>query len=338
MENEYRRCDHVRTAAQACIARGLGGLVILVVTRNLGRDVAFIRLQQIAGEHLHCHEEQQEHRREAKWLVQDLHHPYFGTGGVETYKLLNLRCFFGRGLGILMTIAAQNLQHKRIATMRVVATTTILVLVLCNGGCKPSHPPTSANADNLSAARSAPVACVPTSVGASGPVVEYPPMATAQGACSQTALDELFDACFQSGGNCAAWETANRTCAQCVFTPDGPTAQGPFITRKNAVPKANQRGCLDSLAPSCGTAYESVSACTHAACDTSPGCKSATNEERAACRQAAMQTSCAPLMQQYSEKCSVGGLPAKRACFPPSGDESAMRDYVTSLARRACGS
>jgi hypothetical protein len=81
-----------------------------------------------------------------------------------------------------------------------------------------------------------------------------------------------------------------------------------------------------------------VTACTRAACDTSPGCKSATNEKRAACRQAAVQTSCAPLMQQYSEKCGVGGLPAKRACFPRSSDESAMRDYITWLARRACGS
>ena len=58
MEDECPRCHHVRAAAQACIARRLGGIVILVVTRNLGRDVAFIRLQQIAGEHLHCHEEQ----------------------------------------------------------------------------------------------------------------------------------------------------------------------------------------------------------------------------------------------------------------------------------------
>ena len=256
---------------------------------------------------------------------------------MEIYKLLNLTRI-SEGVGHSMTIAAQDLPHKRIAMLRVVATTSVLVLVLCNVGCKRSHHPNSGNADNLSAASSAPSACVPSGVGASGPVVVYPPMATAQGACSQTALDGLFGACFQSGGNCPAWETANRTCAQCVFTPDSPTAQGPFITRKNGAPKANQRGCLDSLAPGCGTAYEAVTACTHASCDTSPGCKSATNEARGACRQAAMQTSCAPLMQQYSEKCGVGGLPAKRACFPRSSDESAMRDYVTSLARRACGS
>lgn len=237
-----------------------------------------------------------------------------------------------------MTVDAQDVQHNRVATTRVVATTSLLMLALCSGGCKPSHAPTSGNADDLSAASPAPGACTPSSVRSSGPVVEYPPMATARGACSEAALDGLFGACFQSGGNCAAWETANRTCAQCVFTPDRPTAQGPFITRKNAAPKANQRGCLDSLASGCGAAYESVDACTHAACDTSPGCKSATNEERAACRHAAMQTSCAPLMQQYSEKCSVGGLPAKRACFPRSSDEPAMRDYITSLARRACGS
>ena len=237
-----------------------------------------------------------------------------------------------------MTIAAQDVLNKCTVTMRAITTTSLLVLALCNGGCKRSHPPTSRSADKPSAAPSAVGACLPSSVGAAGPVVEYPPMATAQGACSQVALDGLFGACFRPGGNCTAWETANRTCAQCVFTPDSPTAQGPFITRKNAAPRANQRGCLDSLAPSCGTTYESVTACTHAACDTNPGCKSATNEERAACRQTAMQTSCAPLMQQYSEKCGVGGLQAKRACFPPSSNESAMRDYITWLARRACGS
>ena len=170
-----------------------------------------------------------------------------------------------------MTIAAQDVPHKRIAAMRAVATTSVLVFALGNGGCKPSHPPTAGNPDNRAAAPSAPSACVPSNVGASGPVVEYPPMATAQGACSQAALDGLFRACFQRGGNCTAWETANRTCSQCVFTPDSPTARGPFITRKNAVPKVNQRGCLDSLAPGCGTAYEAVTACTHAACDTSPG-------------------------------------------------------------------
>ena len=216
--------------------------------------------------------------------------------------------------------------------------TLVLALLLCSGGCKRSQPPTSSgNADNLSAT-SEPGACTPRSIGAAKPLAQFPPMRTAQGACSEKALEGLFDACFRSGGNCTAWETANRACAQCAFTPESDTAQGPFLTRKNAVPKVNQRGCLDSLAPGCGTAYESVTACTHAACDSSPECKSATNAEQAACRQTAMQTSCAPQMQQYSEKCGVGGLSVKRACFPRSSDESAMRDYINGLARRACGS
>jgi hypothetical protein len=95
---------------------------------------------------------------------------------------------------------------------------------------------------------------------------------------------------------------------------------------------------LDSLAPGCGTAYESVTACTHAACDSNAECKSATSAQRAACRQAAMQSSCKPLMLQFSEKCGEGGLANKRVCFPLSSDEAAMRDYITGLARRACGS
>jgi hypothetical protein len=203
-------------------------------------------------------------------------------------------------------------------------------------GCKPSGPATgNHNGDNASAT---PAACIPSDVGASKPLGEYSPMPTAQAACSQTALDGLYGGCFQQGGNCTAWTTANSACAQCVFTPDSATVHGPFITRQNAIPKANQRGCLDSLAPGCGTAYESVTACTHAACDSNAGCKSATSAQRATCRQAAMQSSCKPLMLEYSEKCGVGGLADKRLCFPPSSDESAMRGYITGLARRACGS
>ena len=145
-------------------------------------------------------------------------------------------------------------------------------------------------------------------------------------------------AAFEPSGNCTAWKTANSACAQCVFTPDSATVLGPFITRKNAIPKANQRGCLDSLAPGCGTAYESVAACTHAACDSNAECKSATSAQRATCRQAAMQSSCKPLMLQFAEKCGEGGLANKRCVFSTSSDESAMRDYITGLARRACGS
>lgn len=225
------------------------------------------------------------------------------------------------------------------AAMLVVVTTSLLALVMGGAGCKPSQPTTSrGDSDNVPTVSSAAAACVPGNVGASKPVAEYSPMPTAQGACSQTALDGLFGACFQRGGNCTAWRTTNSACAQCVFTPDSATVQGPFITRKNAAPKAKQRGCLDSLAPGCGTVYALVTACTSAACDSNHECKSATSAQRAACRQAAMQSSCAPQMLQFSEKCGAGGLANKRVCFPSSGDEAAMRDYVTGLAKRACGS
>src|SRR5450755_759784 len=127
----------------------------------------------------------------------------------------------------------------------------VLALVMGAAGCKPSGSATSNhNGENASAT---PAACIPSDVGASKPLAEYSPMPTAQGACSPTALDELYGGCFQPGGNCTAWKTANSACAQCVFTPDSATVQGPFITRKNAIPKANQRGCLDSFAPGCGT-------------------------------------------------------------------------------------
>ena len=79
MEDECRRCDHVGAAAQAGVARGLGSIMILVLTRNLRRNVAAVRLQQIAGKHLRCHEEQQKHRRDAKQLGQDPHHSHFAT-------------------------------------------------------------------------------------------------------------------------------------------------------------------------------------------------------------------------------------------------------------------
>ena len=93
--------------------------MILVLTRTLGRYVAFIRLQQIASKHLYCHEKQQKHRREPKQLGQDLHQPYFDTRGIEANKLLNLKDF-RRGLGILMTIAAQGVPHKGVVMMRAI--------------------------------------------------------------------------------------------------------------------------------------------------------------------------------------------------------------------------
>jgi ribosomal protein L32 len=231
------------------------------------------------------------------------------------------------------------INRERNVAMLLVVTISMLAAVMGGAGCAPSQPATSShNADNGSTAPSRLAVCIPSDVEVSKPLAEYSPMPTAQGACSQTALDGLFGACFVPSGNCTAWKMANSTCAQCVFTPDSATVQGPFITRKNAIPKANQRGCLDSLAPGCGTAYESVTACTHAACDSNAECKSATSAQRAACRQAAMQSSCKPLMLQFSEKCGEGGLANKRVCFPPSSDEASMRDYITGLARRACGS
>ncbi len=228
---------------------------------------------------------------------------------------------------------------ERNAAMLVVVTISMLAVVVGGSGRKTSQPATSSHsADNGSTASSTPAACVPSDVGASKPLAEYSPMPTAQGACSQAALDRLFGACFESSGNCAAWKTANSACAQCVFTPDSATVHGPFITRKNALPKANVRGCLDSLAPGCGTAYELVTACTHAACDSNAECKSATSVQQATCRRAAMQSSCKHLMLQLAEKCGEGGLADKRVCFSPSGDEVALRDYITGLARRGCGS
>ena len=113
--------------------------------------------------------------------------------------------------------------------------------------------------------------------------------------------------------------------------------QGPFTTRENARPRANQRGCLDSLAPGCGSAYEEATACTHVACDRNPDCKTATRAELAGCRQVAMQGTCKPAMQQYSAKCGVGGLADKRVCFPPDGGEATLRSYISMLALRACG-
>ena len=43
---------------------------------------------------------------------------------MEAYKLLNLMCISGGGVGILMTIVAQDVLHKRIVTMRAITTTS----------------------------------------------------------------------------------------------------------------------------------------------------------------------------------------------------------------------
>lgn len=226
------------------------------------------------------------------------------------------------------------------ATVFPVVAANLLLFVACAACRRPQATTSSGRGSNPSVQTSAATtACVPGKVQPSMPAAVSAPIATAQGACSQSALDDLFGACFQRGGDCETWKAANRACSQCVFTPEGARQQGPFIARKNAPPKANQRGCLDRLAPGCGEAFEALDACTHAACgDDNPGCKGATPSQRAACRQAAMRTSCANLAQSFTDKCGVGGLVDKRLCFPPSSDETAMREFITRLARRACGS
>lgn len=214
----------------------------------------------------------------------------------------------------------------------------VAVFTLCAamaGGCKPS----TIDAPDAGAAP-APIAhpiCMPGSVAPPTPTAERPPMPTGQGACSQAAARALFDACLRPGGDCAAWRQANAVCARCAFTPEGASVEGPFITRDSAPPKANQRGCLDSLAPGCGAAYESVTACTHAACDGNAGCGDAGVAALAACRQTAMRETCRPLMDVFVQKCGAGGLTDKRLCFPPEGGEVAVRDFMVALALRACG-
>ena len=64
MEDERLRRDHMRTAAETGIAGRLRVAVIFILAGNFSRDITSIRLQQIAGKHLRCHEEQQKHRGE----------------------------------------------------------------------------------------------------------------------------------------------------------------------------------------------------------------------------------------------------------------------------------
>lgn len=68
MEDKRLRYNHMRTAAETGIARGLGLIGMLVLSGNLGRDIALIRLEQVAGEYLHRHKEQHKHRCELKQL------------------------------------------------------------------------------------------------------------------------------------------------------------------------------------------------------------------------------------------------------------------------------
>lgn len=237
-----------------------------------------------------------------------------------------------------VTTEASRLGHR--ARLLAVVVTDLLLLI---GGaaCRRSQPTTSSGGANNPSGQTSEsaTACLPGNAQSPLLLAVSDPIATARGVCSQDALDGLFGACFQSGGDCERWKTANGACARCVFTPEGATERGPFITRRNAVPKANQRGCLDSLASGCGGAYEALTTCTHTACgDDNTTCKNATPSQRAECRQAAMQTSCANLTQLFAEKCGPGGLTDKRMCFPPSSDEAAIREYITRLARRACGS
>ena len=218
----------------------------------------------------------------------------------------------------------------------------VVVAIAAGTGCKASRDDTDASprafdAAAASAAQPFPHAtCTPASVEPK-PATPGPPMASGQGACSREAVGRLFGACFQAGGDCVAWKAGNGACARCVFTPEGAPQEGPFLTRDGQRPRVNQRGCLDGLAPGCGSAYEAVTACTHAACDGNLDCAGASAADLSACRQAAMRAPCAPLMQSFSSRCGAGGLTDKRACFPPENSEDALRSFVTALALRTCG-
>ena len=156
--------------------------------------------------------------------------------------------------------------------------------------------------------------------------------------CSPEAVDKLLDACFEPDGDCSTWKTTYGDCAKCVFSPESAAVRGPFITRDNARPKVNQQGCLDSLAAGCGEAYEDATKCTHEACDQNPNCETAARSELASCRQAAMAGVCRPLLQRYADKCGQGaGINNNRICFPPSGDDAALRKYISWITLRACG-
>ena len=226
----------------------------------------------------------------------------------------------------------------RLHKQRAVCLALLLAAVLV-GGCRTSKHTLGATfgtSDADAPEASGDLVCAPSDVEPK-PVVQSPPMPTGQAACSQTAIDALFDACFLAGGDCAAWKAANGRCDECVFTPEAAVVQGPFIMREHAKPKVNQRGCLDSLSPGCGSAYEAAHGCTRTACDGNSDCKGATPAELAACRQKAMRQSCRPLLDEFTARCGEGGLTNKRMCFPPNGGEPAMRSFISMLASRACG-
>lgn len=221
------------------------------------------------------------------------------------------------------------------AVLRIVV---VAVLIASGLGCRASKA-TSDDGRSDAAASVAPASSTRTGCGPilvePKPPVAHPPMAMGLGACTREAVGRLFGACFQPGGDCTAWKAANQACARCVFTPEG--AEGPFLTRDGHRPRMNQRGCLDSLAPGCGAAYEATTSCTHAACEENPDCADAGASTLAACHQAAMRDSCRALMQSFSNRCGPGGLSDKRACFPPENSDDALRSFVTGLAMRACG-
>jgi hypothetical protein len=70
-EDQRLRHRHMLAAAQTIVTRSITG--IPVRARRLRRDIAVVGMQNVAGNHLRCHEEQEGHRREVKRLGQDSH-------------------------------------------------------------------------------------------------------------------------------------------------------------------------------------------------------------------------------------------------------------------------
>jgi hypothetical protein len=93
-------------------------------------------------------------------------------------------------------------------------------------------------------------------------------------ACTSTALTDIYNDCFATGGSatkCEADETTYASCYTCMVTDETATSYGPLIASKNGgLVFINQAGCIDLLEPcnsACAGAFQGATQCELAGCE-----------------------------------------------------------------------
>ena len=99
-----------------------------------------------------------------------------------------------------------------------------------------------------------------------------PPTGAAQGLCSPSQLQSLFNGCLgpsATDATCTTAANAAMACYNCAFTDQGAAEWGPLVMSLDGIATVNTGGCLELLEPcnsACAATFEEDLECEQAAC------------------------------------------------------------------------